>query len=566
MRNRWRLFGMVVLVVLSLPTLGLSAPAVRPAVGPDTIVVGTQQEPANIGILFCDGCTMFVGTMINAPLFVSTVELTNEWKYQPVAVEKLPSLKDGDWKLLPNNKMQVTWRLRRGIRWQDGRPLTAEDFIFAWRVNMNPRFPSAGRDVSERVENILAPNPYTMVVQWKKKYAFANLTVNGAGYLPRHILNSAYQRDPSKLPENEWGTSERTIGTGPYRIVQWQKGSSITLERWDQFPYSAVGGSVRTQARVRRIVFRFVPDTNTQIANVLAGSIDVFDETAIPFVQGLELEKRLQREGRLNTEWVLRAEPGLVWEHIDLNLDNVHLRDKRVRQALLYGINRDLIVQQLFEGKQPVAHQVFPPKHYGYNPNVRKYTYDPARARQLLQEAGYTPGPDGILQKGGQRLSLTLMTTAGNRTREAVQQIIQQQLREIGIEIRIQNQPARVYFGETLPSRKFEMAMYAWVFGPTADCEGLYTGDTLPPNGQNYPGWKNDEVTRICHAVPEELDEGRRAQMLRRFAEIFVDEVPVIPLYYRADYVGWKARVQNLKPTGADSPITWNVTQWAWSL
>ncbi len=94
----------------------------------------------------------------------------------------------------------------------------------------------------------------------------------------------------------------------------------------------------------------------------------------------------------------------------------------------------------------------------------------------------------------------------------------------------------------------------------------LTTRYIVPPNGQNYPGWKNEEVTRICHAVPEELDEGRRAQMLRRFAEIFVEEVPVIPLYYRSDYVGWKALVRNLKPTGADSPITWNVTQWAWSL
>ncbi len=563
MRYRWQIFA--VGLALVLPALGLAAPVVRPAVAPDTVVVGTQQEPANIGMLFCDGCTMFVGTMVAAPLFVPVVELTDEWKWQPVAVEKLPSLKDGDWKLLPNNKMQVTWRLRRGLRWQDGRPLTAEDFIFAWRVNMNPRFPSAGRDVSERVENILAPNPYTLVVQWKRRYAFANLTVNGVGYLPRHILGPAYQRDPSKLPQNPWGTSEQTVGTGPYRVVEWRKGSSITLERWDGFPYGAAGGSLRTRAQIRRIVFRFVPDTNTQVANVLAGTVDVFDETAIPFLQGLELEKRLQREGRLGREWMLRAEPGLVWEHIDLNVDNVHLRDKRVRQALVYGINRELIVQQLFEGKQPVSHGPFPPKHYGYNPNIKKYSYDPARARQLLAEAGYRPGPDGILVKDGQRLSLTFMTTAGNRTREAVQQIIQQQLREIGVEIRIQNQPARVYFGETLPSRRFEMAMYAWVFNPISDCEGIFTGDTLPPSGQNYTGWKNDEVTRLCHAVPEELDEAKRAQMLRRFQEIYAEEMPVIPLYFRADYVGWKARMRNLRPTGADSPITWNVTNWAWA-
>ncbi|MDR5682975.1 MAG: peptide ABC transporter substrate-binding protein [Armatimonadota bacterium] len=563
MSRRWSTLALAVLAALALPALVLAGPAGGPAAGPDTIVIGTQQEPAVIGLTICDACTMFVATMVSAPMFVPDVELTNEWKYQPVAMEKMPSLRDGDWRLLPGDKMQVTWRLRRGLRWQDGTPLTAADYIFGWRVNLNPRFPSAGRDVSERVENIQAPNANTLIVQWKRKYAFANLGVAGSVALPRHILNAAYQRDPSKLPENAWGTSERTVGNGPYRITQWQKGSSITLERWDQFNHNAVGGSYRTPSAIRRIVFRFVPDTNTQIANVLAGSIDAFDETAIPFVQGLELENRLRREGR--RDWIVEAVPGLIWEHIDLNLDNFHLRDKRVRHALIYGMNREAIVQSLFEGKQPVSHSLFPEKHYGYHRNIKRYPFDQARARALLQEAGYRPGPDGILVKDGQRLSLEFATTAGNRTREAVQQIIQQQLRQIGIEIVIRNQPARVYFGESLPKRQFTLAMYAWVFGPTSDCEGLYTGDTLPPDGQNYPGYKNDEVTRLCHAIPEELDEGRRAQMLRRFQEIWIEDLPVIPLYFRSDYAGRKASLQNWRPTGATAPVTWNATQWRWA-
>jgi ABC-type transport system substrate-binding protein len=194
MRNGGRILTVGMLLVL--PGLALAAPAVRPAVAPDTVVIGTQQEPAVIALAICDACTMFVATMVSQPIMLPTVEMTDEWKFQPVAVEKLPSLKDGDWKLLPNNKMQVTWRIRRGLKWQDGRSLTAEDWIFAWRVNMNPRFPSAGRDVAERVENILAPNPYTMVVQWKKKYAFADLNVNGAGYLPRHILSRCLPAGP----------------------------------------------------------------------------------------------------------------------------------------------------------------------------------------------------------------------------------------------------------------------------------------------------------------------------------------------------------------------------------
>jgi peptide/nickel transport system substrate-binding protein len=561
---RWRWSSLLLAIVAALGTATLvgAAPA-GPAAGQNAVVLFTQQEPSCLQPL-PDSCQMFVAELIRSLIFADVISMSNEWKYFPVLAEKLPTLKDGDWKVLPNNKMQVTWRLRRGYTWHDGKPVTAQDWIWAWRVNLHPEFPTAGRDVAERVENIQAPNPYTMVVQWKKKYAFANLSVAGSNIMPKHATERLFRQNPSKF-DQAWGTSVPTIGNGPYVLKEWQKGSSMTVEAYPN--WKGAGNVLPAQPAVKRVTYRFISDTNTIIANVLSGAADGVDETAIPFVQGLELEQRLAREGR--RDFVLRPEPGLVWEHIDLNLDNVHLRDKRVRQALIFAINRDELVKQLFEGKQAVSHSFLPEKHYGYHKNVKKYPFNPDQARRLLAEAGYTPGSDGILQKGGQRLSLTFMTTAGNRTRESVQQILQTQWKAVGVDVRISNQPARTYFGDTLPTRKFELAMYAWVFSPTSDCEGLYTGDTIPSaerrEGQNYPGYKNDEVTRICHAVPEELDEGKRAEMLRRAQEIWVEDLPVIPLYLRSDYTGHKASLQNWKPTGSNTPLTWNATQWRWT-
>jgi peptide/nickel transport system substrate-binding protein len=316
---------------------------------------------------------------------------------------------------------------------------------------------------------------------------------------------------------------------------------------------------------VRRVVYRIISDTNTIIANLLAGTADGTDTTGIPFAQGLELEQRLLREGR--TDIVVKSEPGLTWEHIDTNMDNVHLKDKRVRQALIYAINREELVQQLFAGKQPVSHTFLPEKHYGYNKNTKKYAYDPARARALLAEAGYARGSDGVLQKGGQRLSFTFVTTAGNRVREDVQQILQAQWKAVGVEVKIQNQPARSLFGDTMPARQFELAMYAFVKPPTIGCEEELTIDHIPGaghSGQNFPGYSNAEVDRLCHAVSEELDEAKRAQMLRRVQEIWAEDLPSIPLYLRSDYTAHKIGLQNWKPTGSSLPLSWNATQWKW--
>ncbi|HEV8339131.1 MAG TPA: peptide ABC transporter substrate-binding protein [bacterium] len=551
---RWLSLPLALVMVVGLSALVGAAPAGGPAAGSNTVVIYTQQEPSCLQPL-PDSCQMFVGTMVYVNFLRDGVLYDQNWKYFADIMEGLPNLKDGSWKVLPNGQMEVTWKIKKGYTWHDGKPVTAQDWIWAWRVNLNPDFPTAGRDVAQRVLNILAPNAYTLVVKWKSKYAFANHSVAGSSIMPKHATERQFRANPSKFDQGAWGNGVPTVGNGPYVLKEWQKGSSITLEAYPKW--------IGEKPAVQRIVFRFISDTNTLIANVLSGAADATDETAIPFVQGLELEQRVQREGRKDI--ILEAKPGLVWEHIDLNVDNEHLKDKRVRQALLYAINRDELVQQLFQGKQPVSHSWLPEKHYAYNKNIKKYAFDQARARALLAEAGYTAGSDGVLQKGGRRLAFTFMTTAGNRTRESVQQILQTQWKAVGVQVTISNQPARVYFGDTLPSRKFEMAMYAWVFGPEADCEGLYTGDTLPPDGQNYPGYKNDEVTKICHAVPAELDEAARVKMLARMQEIFMEDVPVIPLYLRSDYVSHKPGLQKFLPTSAGMPITWNSPQWRWT-
>src|SRR5688572_9160702 len=227
----WR--WMTLLLAAVLAATGAAVARAGPASGSDTVVLFTQQEPSCLNPR-ADACQMFVASTIRAMIFCCNngddgepVILTSEWKFVPGLVEKIPTIQDGDWKVLAGDKMQVTWKLRRGFTWHDGKPVTAEDYIWAWRVEMHPEFPSASRDTADRVENIFAPDPYTVVVQWKKKYAFANTTIAGAGILPKHATEKLFRANPAKFDE-AWGTGVPTIGNGPYMLKEWQKGTSMT--------------------------------------------------------------------------------------------------------------------------------------------------------------------------------------------------------------------------------------------------------------------------------------------------------------------------------------------------
>jgi len=290
------------------------------------------------------------------------------------------------------------------------------------------------------------------------------------------------------------------------------------------------------------------------------------DKGEVKLDQMIEIEKR-------NPQQSVFYVPALIWEHIDLNLDNEWLKDKRVRQAIAHSINRDELSTKLFYGKQPVAHTWLPERHEGFNSNVKKYAYDPARARQLLAEAGFTMGPDGIMRDSkGQRFEISIMTTAGNASREQVEQIIKEQMRAVGIDLKIDNRPASVLFGQVTARRLFpHMVMYAWLMAPTSLGNTLWHSSQIPTaannwEGQNGPGWKNADNDKLLDQITNEIDAAKRVALLKKEQEIWADELPAIPLYFRLALNTANKKITNVKPTGLSGTyINWNSQEWAWS-
>jgi peptide/nickel transport system substrate-binding protein len=196
-----------------------------------------------------------------------------------------------------------------------------------------------------------------------------------------------------------------------------------------------------------------------------------------------------------------------------------------------------------------------------HDPEVRRWRHDPARAAALLEEAGWRPGPDGIRRNAaGERLTVEFMTTAGNRPRETVQQVIQGMWRQAGIEARIRNEPPRVLFSETLSRRRFTgAAMFAWISSPELVPRTTLHSDEIPRaernwSGQNYTGFRNAEMDALLEAIPVELDRERRRVLWHRLQAIYAEELPVLPLFFRADAHIWPTWLEGVRPTGHLNP------------
>jgi len=483
-----------------------------------------------------------------------------DWKLVCLACETLPSFENGGAvrETTPDGKegVAVTYRLKEGLRWGDGTPVTADDITFAWQAGRDPSSGIGPAELYRSLWKITVVDPRTVTLH-SDKLTFEYNSAGDLNPLPAHLEREVWQADPRAYRTRtryDTDTTNPGLWNGPYRVVAKDTGASVTLARNDAW--------TGPRPVFDRIVVRTVESTPALEANLLAGQVDMIaGELGLPLDQALALEKRAG--GRFRFAY----KSGLTYEHIDLNLDHPTLSDRRVRQALVMAVDRDAIGQRLFAGRQPVADTAVNPLDSVYDRQVRRWPYDPARAAALLDEAGWRKGPDGIRAKDGTRLSLELMTTAGNRVRELVQQVLQGAWRQAGIEIRIRNEPPRVFFGETVSRRRFQMAMFAWVSSPENVPRTTLHSEEIPTearnwSGQNYPGFRSAEMDKLLEELPVTLDLEARKPLWARLQAIYAEELPTIPLFFRADAHIWPRWLHGVRPTGHMYPSTLWVEEW----
>jgi peptide/nickel transport system substrate-binding protein len=484
-----------------------------------------------------------------------------DWKLVCLLCDTLPSIDNGlavPIDLAGGKKgIDITYTIRPEAKWGDGVKVTTQDVQFTYEVGRNPQSAVSNAELYRRITSIDVKDDKTFTLH-VDKLTFDYAAINDFVLLPAHIERAAFA-DPAQYRVRTRYSTEPTnpgLYNGPYRVSEVVAGSHLLLEpnpHWAGPP-----------GHFQRITVRAIENTAALEANLLSGTIDM-----VAGELGLSLDEALAFEKRRGEAFQMIYKPGLVYEHIDLNLDRPALADRRVREALILGLDREAVANSLFAGRQKVADSFVNPLDAGYSAETPRHRYDPARAATLLEAAGWQAQPGGIRRNAaGQTLSLELMTTAGNRTRELVEQVLQSQWRRIGVEIRIKNEPARVLFGQTVPHRNFDMAMYAWISAPESVPRSTLHSSEIPSEangfaGQNAPGFKHAEMDRLIDALEVELDSDKRNALWAEAQRLYATELPSLPLFFRSDVFILPKWLSGVRPTGNQSPTMLWITDWA---
>lgn len=526
------------------------------ALSNDQLTIGIAQEFESMNpIIQQMSASRYIGQMLGHPL----VTLNENWKWVCLLCTEYPTIENGRAKIIEEGgkkKVVVSWEIKANAKWGDGKPVTGHDVKLGWEIGSSPNVAVGEKQIYTNVEAIEvdAANPKKFTTKYgESKYDFAK---NMAQFylIPNHIERAVWEKSKNEVEAYEkqtiFSTSPLTAGlySGPYLLSNIKLGSHVTLTPNPHFYGKA--------PVIKKIVVKLIPDTATLEANLLSGTIDMISEMGLNFDQALMLEKRIKQDPVLSKKFDVVFKDGVIYEHIDLQLNNPILKDASVRRALLYAIDRDKLTQALFENRQKKALEYFHPSDPYFTEDVELYNHDPAKAESLLEEAGWKKGVDGYRYKSGQKLGFTLMTTAQDKTRELVEVFLQSEWKKIGIEIAIKNEPARVYFGETVRKGKYPaMALFAWTNMPDNPPRSSLHSENIPTekngySGQNSGGWVNAEADRLLEDVYLEFDINRRKDMMKKLMQLYMTDLPTLPLYMRAEIAVLPKVLKNVNITG----------------
>jgi peptide/nickel transport system substrate-binding protein len=517
----------------AIAVIGLAAlPLAAPAQAKDDLVIGIAQFPSSLHpSIDAEVVRNYVLDFGIRPI----TAFDPDWKNSCLLCTELPTVQNGLAKFEDRGGvkgMAVTIKLKPGLKWGDGVPVTTKDLEFTWKVGRDPASGWSNNNLWNRATSIDIVDDTTAVMHLGGVMVSYN---QWDTLLPEHIeapilAKTANVGDYIKQTAFNRAPTTPGLWDGPYRMTQYDSGNQVVFEPNENWSGPKPG--------FKHIVLRLIDKTPALLANLESGDIDMVNGEGV----GLTIDQVIALQKKEPDKFTYIFKPALTYEHIDLQIGNPILADVRVRHALLYGIDRKTMTNRLFEGKQPVADTWVNPLNPMYSPDAATYPYDPAKAKALLAEAGWKPGSDGICRNAkGERLSLELTTTAGNQLRELVEQVLQNQWKTACVDISIKNEPPRTMFGETVKKRAYTgLIMYGWTSNVTETPMRTLHSSQIPTAannwaGANYIAFDNKRMDTLIDQAETELDPVKGKVLWAEMQKIYADELPVLPLYFRAD-------------------------------
>jgi peptide/nickel transport system substrate-binding protein len=494
-------------------------------------------------------------------LFNAALTLLNErGTPEPYLTDAIPQLNSDDWVVFPDGRMRTTYRLHPGLTWHDGAPLTADDFVFAWRVYTTPDYGETEQPPQSAMAEVSAPDPLTLVISWARPFRDAAVLSIEFPPLPRHLLEQAWQGQPSTVPHLPFWTTEY-VGAGPYRLERWDSGSAIQA--------TGFAGHVGGQPAIGRIRVLFISDANAGVTALLAGEVQATLDDVIRYQQGAIL-RRQWAESRTGTIFAIPDQwRRTEFQHRPEYASPRSLTDPRVRRALAYGLDRRALIDALFEGEGILADSPVPTTADYYDsvrPLLVGYSYDPQRVAQLMTEAGFARTSEGWTSPTDGRPTWELKVVQGAQA-ESEMSIMAAGWRELGFEMR----------EAVLPTVQSRDGQIRGTF-PTMFSGGGLVGDSqlslfrssgipAPENrwvGQNRGGWSNAEYDRLEAAFNVALDRAERGRLVGQLVRIFSEDVAAISLYFNPGIVAFSSQIEGPAPADPEAIRTWNIHRWRW--
>jgi peptide/nickel transport system substrate-binding protein len=548
---------------------GCAAPFSQPA-QPDsqssppsrTAVFLTHVEPASLSehrALYTTGSNPSdAKRLFNASLFLADYQGVA----QPYLAERRPELNTESWRVFPDGRMETVYRLRPGLAWHDGAPLTADDMALSWRMAKHPDFGVSELVPMKWVDEVVPVDGRTLLVRWNSSYPLAD-TISGRDWapLPSHILKDAFERQsPQGFLNLPYWTRE-FVGLGPYRMERHEPGSFIAGVAFE--------GHALGRPKIERIQIRFVADPNAALSSLLAGEADVALDSTLGFEQGAFLKREWAQR---NAGTVLLSPNNLRYVQIQFKLEYLNPReilDLRVRKGLAHAIDRQALLDGVQGGTGQVAEGMFPPLVDYFDAAqqaVTKYPYDLRQTERFLQEAGFGRAGDGRYASGGNGFRPELRASASDQNARE-QAIIADAWRRAGIDVQ-----SRLLSEIEQNDRELRSTYPAFA---TADTVGLterivynklYGPNIAAPanrwSGSNRGGWQDPRFDALFDELTTNLDRAARVQAIVQAARLVSEEVPLFPLYYNYDVQAHIARLRGPQAYAPGGEATWGVETW----